>query len=259
MNESRSLVLRGIKVFEDVNGHVCLDDLWRASKARDTRSPAKWRIGRMAKALIHELEKKIKISSMKENKAVVPSIYAKRGRGSTGTFAHPILAAAYAGYLSPKLELEVREIWLRFRAGDATLADEILQRASAEENQWAGVRAMSRSQRVDYTDTLKSAYVTGRGYMDCTEALYINLLGGKSYQVREIRGLAPKVNIRDNLSIRELSFVMAAESLAAEKIEEELRLGNDECITATADSALAIKRAIDADRAGRQKPRLTNR
>jgi len=48
-------------------------------------------------ALVLKLEKKIKISSLKENKAVFPSIYARRGRGNTGTFAHPILAAAYAG------------------------------------------------------------------------------------------------------------------------------------------------------------------
>lgn len=124
MNESRSLVLRGIRISEDVNGNVCLDDLWRAAKAKDSKAPSKWRIGRMAKELIAELEKKIKISSLKENKAVSPSIYARRGRGSTGTYAHPILAAAYAGYLSPKLELEVREVWLRYRAGDAVLADD---------------------------------------------------------------------------------------------------------------------------------------
>ncbi len=146
----------------------------------------------MASALIIELEKKIRISSLKENKTIIPAIYSKRGRGSTGTYAHPIIAAAYAGYLSPKLELEVREVWLRYRAGDATLADEILERATAEENRWAGARALSRSQRVTYTDTLKAHYVTGRGYMDCTEAVYLKLLGGKSYQLRELRGLAPK-------------------------------------------------------------------
>ncbi|SRR5579883_238219 len=59
-------------------------------------------------------------------------------------------AAAYAGYLSPKLELEVREVWLRYGSDDATLADEILQRATAEENRWAGARAISRSQGVTY-------------------------------------------------------------------------------------------------------------
>ena len=258
MNESRAVVIRGSRIEEDVFGHLCLDDLWRAAKANPSKAPAKWRISRMGKALIAELERKIQISSLKENKPVPPGIYARRGRGSIGTFAHPILAAAYAGYLSPKLELEVREIWLRYRSGDATLADEILERATAEENRWAGARAVSRAQRVAYTDTLKEHFVTGRGYMDCTEALYIKLLGGRSNQLRHARGLAPKENVRNNLSIAELSYVMAAEALAAERIQEELRLGNDDCVDATGRSAAAIREAIEADRKTRQA-RLSNR
>jgi len=81
------------------------------SLSRENESTIFESISDMAQSLIVELEKKIKISSLKEDKAVFSSIYARRGRGSTGTFAHPILAAAFAGYLSPKLELEVREIW----------------------------------------------------------------------------------------------------------------------------------------------------
>jgi KilA domain-containing protein len=257
MNDSRSLVVRGNRIFEDVNGHISLDDIWRSAKSPSGKTPARWRDTRLAKSLVTELQKKIAKSSLKENVPNIPVAYAKRGRGSTGTYAHPILAAAYAGYLSPKLEIEVREVWLRYRKGDATLADEILQRATAEENKWAGARALSRSQRLSYTDTLKRHYVTGRGYMDCTEAVYSKLLGGKSYQLREARGLAPKVNVRDNLSIAELSFVMAAEALAAERIEQEHRLGNDECVDASHRSAAAIHQAIESDRKDRQR-RLTN-
>jgi KilA domain-containing protein len=252
VNEARSLVVRGNRIFEDAHGHISLDDLWRAAKGGASKTPSKWRITRMAKRLIAELEKKIVNSSLKENRPVVPSIYAKSGRGNTGTFAHPILAAAYAGYLNPKLELEVREIWLRYRKGDATLADEILQRATAEENRWAGARAISRSQRVAYTDILQKHYVTGRGYILCTEAVYVKLLGGRSHQIRAARGLESLVNVRDNLSIAELSFVMAAEALAAERIEQEIRLGNDACIEATSKSASAIHDAIQADRKDRQ-------
>jgi hypothetical protein len=249
----QSLVLRGKRISEDANGHICLDDIWALSGQKATKQPTRWRATALAKSLIIALEQKIAISSIKENKPRVPTVYAKRGRGNVGTYAHPILAAAYAGYLSPKLEIEVREIWLRYRAGDATLADEILQRATAEENRWAGVRALSRSQRVAYTDVLKKHFVQGRGYMECTEAVYSRLLGGKSFELRQRRGLAPKVNMRDNLDMAELSFVMAAEALAAERIEEERRLGNDECAQATSQSAAAIKAAIDDDRRNRQK------
>jgi hypothetical protein len=162
MNETRSLVIRGNKIFEDSHGHICLDDLWRAAKAKPSKEPPRWRVTQGAKALIEELQKKIVISGLKENRPDIPVIYALRGRGRSGTFAHPILAAAYAGYLSPKLELEVREVWLRYRKGDVTLADEILQRASAEENKWAGLRAIARSRRVSYTGTLKDHGVGGK-------------------------------------------------------------------------------------------------
>lgn len=252
MNESRNLVLRGSRIYEDTNGHVCLDDIWKAAKARASKQPKHWRRTAVARALIEELQKKVTITNLKEEKPNFPVVYAKQGRGNIGTFSHPILAAAYAGYLSPKLEIEVREVWLRYRAGDATLADEILQRAGAEANKWAGARAISRSQRVSYTDTLKRHYVSGPGYMHCTEALYSKLLGGLSYQIREARGLEPRANVRDSLSTAELSFIMAAEALAAERIEQEIRLGNDECIEATATSASAIREAIDADRRNRQ-------
>jgi hypothetical protein len=252
LNESTILVLRGHRVYEDDNGNIRLDDLWSAAKAGLSKKPQHWRGNTVAKALINELQKKVTTSYIKENKQNIPVIYAKVGRGNAGTFAHPVIAAAYAGYLSPKLEIEVREIWLRFRAGDATLADEILQRATAEANRWAGTRAVSRSQRVAYTDTLKQHHVTGKGYMLCTEAVYVKLLGGRSHQLRQARGLDPMANILDNLSVAELSFVMAAEALAAERIGQEIRSGNDDCIQASATSATAIRVAIEADRANRQ-------
>jgi hypothetical protein len=151
------------------------------------------------------------------------------------------------------LEIEIREVWLRYRAGDATLADDILQRASAEANHWAGVRALARTGRVSFTDTLKSHGVTGRGYLECTEATYLNLLGGKSYQIRASRGLAPKSNLRDNLDAIELACVMASESLASERITEEERLGNAQCVEASAITASVIREAIEADRRSRQR------
>ncbi len=253
MSDHRSLILRGTRISEDTLGNICLDDLWKLARASESKRPKHWRGTRSAEALIYEVHKKVTNANLKENKPLHSVLYAKRGRGNEGTFAHPILAAAYAGYLSPKLEVEVREIWLRYRAGDATLADEILQRASAEANAWAGVRALSRAQRVEYTATLKAHGVQGRGYMDCTEALYFRLLGGKSYQVRVQRGLAPKTNLRDHLPVSELSYVMAAEALSAERIEEERCQGNAECERATGIGATAIRRAIEEDRLSRQR------
>lgn len=253
MNPSSSLVVRGNKIFEDQFGHISLDDIWRAAKAPDSKVPTRWRDTRLAQALIAELQKKTANSSLKENIPNIPAIYAKRGRGSSGTFAHPILAAAYAGYLSPKLEVEVREVWLRYRRGDATLADEILQRATAEENKWVGARALARSERISYTGVLKQHGVNGRGYMQCTEAVYMGLLGGKSYQIRSQRGLPEKANLRNHMDHDELAFVAAAEALSSDRILDENRQGNEDCAEASNISAGAIRRAIEEDRRNRQK------
>lgn len=256
MSDQRNLVLRGKQIAEDSAGNICLDDIWVLAKAPNTKQPKFWRGIRSVQGLVTEVQKKVTSDYLKRNLPLSPVLYSKQGRGNKGTFAHPILAAAYAGYLSPKLEIEIREIWLRYRSGDATLADEILQRASTEANVWAGVRALSRAQRVKYTDTLKEHGVEGRGYMDCTEALYLNLLGAKSYHLRATRGLAKKASLRDNFSVPELSFVMAAEALSAERIADTGCQGNHECEQATGISASAIRRAIESDRTSRQRKLL---
>lgn len=55
------------------------------------------------------------------------------------------------------------------------------------------------------------------------------------------------------MDIAELSFVMDAEALSAERTEEELRFGNAQCVDASATGASAIKTAIEQDRLQRQR------
>jgi hypothetical protein len=50
-----------------------------------------------------------------------------------------------AGYLSLKLEVEIREVWLRFKAADPALADDVLRRATAEANEWPACGLSSES------------------------------------------------------------------------------------------------------------------
>lgn len=242
------LILRGMTINTEATGRVRLDDLWIAAKAKPSKLPKHWRQTEAFKALRRVLQEKVGDPNL-----FGEVIVSGRGRGNKGTFAHPILAAAYAGYLDTHLEIEMRETWLRFRAGDATLADDILQRASVEANHWAGVRALGRSQRNSYTNVLKGHGVEGRGYMECTEALYLHLLGGKSYELRDQMKLPPKTNLREHFDTAKLSYVMAAEALAAERIEEEDRKGNRDCAEATALSARAIYRAVNDDRKNRQQ------
>jgi len=250
---NKQITIRGRSIAQDDRGNICLDDLWEAARASAGKRPKFWRITEGAKALVGALAKKVGIPNLKAKKGDGAVIYASRGRGEKGTFAHPIIAAAYAGYLDTKLEIEMREVWLRYRSGDATLADEILERASAEANHWAGVRALSRARRRAYTDKLKAHGVAEKGYMQCTEAVYLHLLGGNSWQLRASMNLPKKTNLRDNLAADKLAFVMAAEALASERIAEEGRQGNADCAEASAISAAAIRSAIEGDRKNRQR------
>ena len=242
------LVVRGHAVREDAQGRIRLDDLWEAAGQKPGKAPRFWRVTEGYRNLLAALKRKVGIP----NNSDCSLVAAGRGRASQGTFAHPILAAAYAGYLDANLEVEVREVWLRYRAGDATLADEILQRATDEANHWAGIRALARSGRNKYTDVLKAHGVVEKGYMHCTEAVYQALLGGKSYEIRARMGLPARTNLRDHLGATALASVMLAEALSAERIEEENRLGNADCATATLRSARAVRHAVDEDRRTRR-------
>lgn len=107
-NESngRQLILRGKRISEDALGLICLDDLWELSGEPTTRRPVPWKNTPNARALVQALQNKI----IKSDIIAGPVIYSRRGRGQKGTFSHPILAAAYAGYLDTDLEIEIPAI-----------------------------------------------------------------------------------------------------------------------------------------------------
>jgi hypothetical protein len=250
---SKALTVRGQKVRSDESGRICLNDIWAAGNyLPNQKSQDWWRLlptKRLAQALIARLPG---ISRLSEKEALAIIYKAKPGTNG-GTFAHPILACAYAGYLSPELEIEVREVWLRYRAADARLADDVLSRASPAANRWVARRAEARITRNEYTEILRGHDVVGRGYSDCTDEAYFRLFDGPAWQLRLKRGLPKKANVRDSMNEFELTTIRLTEILAGERIEEEDRRGNAECKEATGRTATNVRRAIDAERMDRQK------
>jgi hypothetical protein len=185
-----------------------------------------------------------------KGKISISTVYYTKGGRDGGTYANPIVAAAYAAYLSPKLAVEIKEVWLRYRAGDPTLADEILERASDEGNRWVAARAMSRVQRRRFTDVLKAAQVSPRGYALCTNAIYLKLFSRTARQIKESRDA---LITRDAMDVVELAQVTLSEGMASERIEEERRRGDDECRQASAIAAFYIREAVDKERASRER------
>lgn len=107
------------------------------------------------------------------------------------------------------------------------------------------VRLKSIYVRNSFTKTLQSRNVKGFGYVNCTNNIYIPILGGEAKNIREQKGLKKNANIRDNISMVELGSVMFAEILASDKIKREGRQGNNQCAIACLKSGMSVKDLVD--------------
>jgi len=127
------LALRGIPVTEDENGNICLNDLWRLAGSPEHKRARDWHRSKRAAALEAALQNRIVGISHKSLKNITETTCYTRGRGRGAlTYAHPVLALDYAEYLEPALGVEVRDIFLRYRANDISLANDILDRIAEQ-------------------------------------------------------------------------------------------------------------------------------
>lgn len=248
---TQDLVLRGRSIKEDATGYICLNDLHDLSELPETKSPTKWRSLPTTRELEKALTENSRFSAIIANSPTKSAAYSKRGR-SGGTFAHHILALAYAEYLSPHLAIEVKDTYIRLRSADVEFIGEVLKKAD-EARKWQGTRDASKAARERFTSVLADR--------DCekdigfvTNAIYVALLGKKAPQLKLAMGLPARANLRDNLDLKTLVQTMATEVMASERIEDDPTCtGKFRCYNATARSASFIKDAFDRERADRPK------
>ncbi|MGH6816177.1 MAG: KilA-N domain-containing protein [Hyphomicrobiaceae bacterium] len=119
MNE---LIVYGATISQDRDGYVCLTDLWRVAGKINTKRPGIWQKLPTTEELVAALVQNVKFFNIIAETRTKSAIYTKKGRRSS-TSAHHILALAYAEYLNPEIGVEVRDIALRYWAGDVTLLD----------------------------------------------------------------------------------------------------------------------------------------
>jgi len=203
------LILRGRNIRMNDEGFLSLNDIHRAAGFKKNNRPIDWFRLPTTPSLLIALHERI-VGKSHHSKFKTSDVYRAASDANGGTWAHPILAASYAGYLKPELEIEMKEVWLRYKSGDATLADEILEKANDEQNEWAATRALGRLTRNEFTATLKEHDVTKYGYGNATNAVYKEILGGTKKQVIKERGLPERSNLRDKLPKDDLVFVMMA-------------------------------------------------
>jgi KilA-N domain len=144
-DEKPILILRDTQVTADEEGNVCLNDLWRLAGEPENRRGRDWYPSKRAKALDEALRARIGEIFPNSTKIGPETTYYVNGRGAKSrTFAHPVLALDYAEFLDADLAVEVREIFLRYRANDVTLALDIVE-GLAEQAEYDDLRVKLRN------------------------------------------------------------------------------------------------------------------
>ncbi len=255
MAEMKVMLFKTSRIRVDDQGRVCLNDIHRAAGFSKNQRPSDWMANpnttNSQMALLRQITGKSGNYSKDEIKSVV---YTKTGRDG-GTWVNENLALAYAEYLSPRLGVEIRDVFLRYKRGDESLIPEIREnRQRREDAARIEVRNHGKVARRGFTDTLKERGIAaGWQYAQITDVTNQTLLGGTAKKLKMDRGLHPKAKLRDHLATNELAYTMASEALATERIEDQDAQGYSACRNETSLAAQSIKGAIEADRKDRQR------
>jgi hypothetical protein len=252
------LVIRGRTIRADENGLICLNDIWSAAGYTKHQRPGDWV---RLPTTIARMERVLKLTTGKSRsyeKADILTVYkAKMGKNG-GTWVDVRLALDYAEYLNPALAIEVKEVFIRYKSADPTLADDIMDRSSPEANEWMAKRSMGRSIRSGFTSTLSNHGVQEpQHYAQCTNATYRGLFGKTAAELKKEKGLPAKgAKLRDAMDLKEIVTISFAEMMSTERIEDEECRGFVECHDATGKVASAVRGMIEGDRKDRQKRML---
>lgn len=150
MSEIRDLVLRATRIATDEAGNVCLNDLWSLAGKPENKRAKDWRRYEGTKALVQALVDRIVCLTHNSPEAAAAAAFFSTGRGKAAkTFAHPVLALAYAESLDPAIGVEVREVFLRYKANDVSLALEIME-GLAEQAEYDYLRVQLRQMVKDH-------------------------------------------------------------------------------------------------------------
>ena len=201
--------------------------------------------------LLQTLSQQLGLKAACSNGSKIPQIpgiiESKRGKGSTGTWVHPLIAVALAQWLSPEFHIHVLEVYKRYAEGDITLADDVLQRqTNVEAIKWLNRRAEGKLKRIKFTDDLASRGVTRVGFANCTDAIYLGTFGDTANGLKQERGLTKKSdNLRDNMSSLELAAVAFAEELGVKLMDDKKAYGNKQCAKVCRQAGNRVGRALE--------------
>jgi len=102
-------VIAGIEIHTDDQGRFNLNALHRASGLGESKEPNKWLSLKSTKELVAELGA--------TEGSCGSLINVQKGGVKPGTFAHELLAISFAGWISPKFQLQVNQVFVSYKNG----------------------------------------------------------------------------------------------------------------------------------------------
>lgn len=162
------------------------------------------------------------------------------------TFGHYMLLLAYLQYLNPALHVEANLYFLRFKAGDPTLIDEIYRNASVEGKARAELRMKSILKRRSFTDELAAHGCGSDDFGRITNAGYEESFDKNALQLRQSLGITKKSQpLRDVMPPDMLDQVQLYEGLAAAKMNKDKAQGAYVCETTTRNASRMIREFLE--------------
>jgi hypothetical protein len=240
--------IMGHSITEDKDGNVCLNDLWEAAEKPEQLRATEWHRQKRTQALEAALIERIMVLNHKSTNEVAETVYYVAGKGrASKTFAHPVLALAYAEDLLPTLGVQVREIFLRYRAKDVTLASEILDELTeqAEYDQLrVELRHLVKEHNKLSVGAAKEAGVTN--FEAYNGAGLAGLYGGmnKSQLLRR-KGLPAEAHHLDHAGHEELAANYFKATQAAAKLKRDKVKGQAAANAAHGHVGEAVRKTIE--------------
>lgn len=166
-------IIAGIEITTDSEGRFNLNALHKASGGQKSKAPNEWLRTIQAKELITTLEEQT--GDLRSGQKVVNSV---NGGVAPGTFAHELLAISYAGWISPRFQLQVNQAFLDSkRVKRPELTDiELLELALEAAKEREALKLINQEQAEEIAD-LKTLFKDG-----LTAPQFARMLNGVNVQ-----------------------------------------------------------------------------
>jgi len=159
---NNQLIISNTLIPVDHYNRVNLNALHKASGLQKHKAPNQWLRLEGTNELINELTADLQLANQGVNLPLdLEPMHSVRGGKSPGTFAHELLAISYAGWISPKFQLEVNRVFLHSKRNEPELAT---------------LPTLSELPILDFPEMRLSMFIPFRDMFDCGWRLRMNQL-----------------------------------------------------------------------------------